>query len=422
MRIIFENLHENQFLLRSVEAIASGRKPWPAKHQNLLDYYLARKGKLYIYINEKGSWFAGGEYKYLNHEFTRIAECYAICKINMIPWKRVVILKEQDIREDDILISYLYSLGDNTNHGLDKIHCYKILDMNHFYARIPQFRFLPLFDCLISEGDIFSGSKLLNHSAYFREKVFDIVINPYSFRERFVRKIPFSQRKNKAVATGTCEVLHGSRYRDLRRIYHVNCLHPVRMSIHRHKEEWSSHIDSRVSLWPDDELVREDSSKRAEYSGFIQDLKKRCTLRYLGQKKYFSFDMADLYNDYKMAVIGEEIVGSPAVGFVEAMACGCAYVGVGNGMYEQYGMESGVHYIGYDGTSEDMLEKISYYQSHEKELEEIAENGYLFAMKNFNGKTVARNFYQKICGLAQVRLSQEREGRTNKQQEMKRQK
>lgn len=408
MRIVFENLHENLFLLRSSEAITSGRKPWPAKHWNLLEYYLAKWEKVYIYINAKGSWFENGEYKFLNNEATRIAECRVICKINKIPWRRVVILKEQDIREDDILITYLYSLGDNTNHGLDRINCYKVLDMNHFYARIPQYRFLPLFDCLVSESDFFSDSKLLKSSSYYTEHPYDSVVMPYAFRRRFIRKVPFEKRKNKAVATGTCRVLHGTRYRELRTAYHVNCLHPMRICIYRHKEEWADYIDSKVSLWPDDELKKEDTSERKTFIKSTKVLEKRYILKYLGQKKYYSFDMVDLYNQYKMAIIGEEIVGSPAVGFVEAMACGCAFVGLENSIYEKYGMESGIHYIGYNGTSEDMLKKISYYQRHEKELEEIAESGYQFALKNFNGETVARNHYSKLCSLAKEHMKEKR--------------
>lgn len=397
MRVIFENLHENAFLLRSAEAIASGRKPWPAKHWNILEYYLTHQEKIYIYINEKGSWFANGEYSFLNNEATRIAECYVICKINKIPWKRIAILKEQDIMEDDILITYLFSLSNITKNDLDKIHCYKVLDMNHFYARIPQYRFLPLFDCLVSESDIFSDSKLLKNSLYYTEHSFDVVVAPYTFRRRYVKKIPFGRRKNKAVATGTYEVLHGVRYRELRSLYHVNCLHPMRMNIYRNKVEWGKYIDCRISLWPDDEIKEgKESTKSQKYSR----KKDKIIPKHLNQKNYYSFNMVDLYNQYKMAIVGEEIVGSPGVGFVEAMACGCAFIGLENGLYEKYGMKSGTHYIGYDGTSEDMLRKISYYQSHEKELEEIAENGYQFAQHNFNGEKVARDYFDKLYNLA----------------------
>lgn len=405
MRIVFENLHENLFLLRSVEAIASGRKPWPAKHQNILHYYLTVNEKIYIYINEKGSWFANGKFHFLNKEWMRILECYVICKINKISWRRVVILKAKDIRKDDILITYLYSLIDNSNHDLDKIQCYKVLDMNHFYARIPQFKFLPLFDCLVSESDIFLQSKLLNNSPYFTECLYDTVVVPYTFRKCFVKRTPFNERKNKAVATGTCTVLRGTRYKDLRRIYHVNSLHPMRMDIYCHKDKWNKYIDCRISLWPNDELEENDLFEKKNILKIVKKIKNKYTLRYLGQKKYYSFNMTDLYNEYKMAIIGEEVVGSPAVGFVEAMACGCAFIGIENGTYEKYGMKAGIHYIGYNGTNEDMLRKISYYQNHERELETLAKCGYIFAINHFNGKTVAKNYFEKICGLAGKRMS-----------------
>jgi len=218
----------------------------------------------------------------------------------------------------------LYLLGNDANYNLGKINCYKVLDMNHFYARIPQYRFLPLFDCLVSESDIFSESKLLSNSLYYTGHSYDTIVMPYTFRKRFARKNPFEKRKNKAVATGTYEVLHDIRYRELRSAYHINCLHPMRRDIYCHKEEWAEYIDSKISRWPDDELKGE--SKHIP--------------KHLTQKKYYSFDMVDLYNQYKMAIIGEEIVGSPAVGFVEAMACGCAVIVPKNGGTDEFGIDN----------------------------------------------------------------------------------
>ena len=71
----------------------------------------------------------------------------------------------------------------------------------------------------------------------------------------------------------------------------------------------------------------------------------------------FSFDMVAKFNEYKMCIVGEEITGVPGIGFVEGMVCGCAYIGLNNGLYEQYGLKEGVHYIGYDGTLPDLTEK-----------------------------------------------------------------
>ena len=116
------------------------------------------------------------------------------------------------------------------------------------------------------------------------------------------------------------------------------------------------------------------------------------------QKKYYSFDMVEKFNDYKMCVVGEEITGLPGIGFVEGMASGCAYIGQTVGYYEDYGMQEGVHYIGYDGTLEDLKSKISYYQQpeHQQELEKIANAGCEFVRSNFNGRAAAESLLNNL--------------------------
>ena len=99
-----------------------------------------------------------------------------------------------------------------------------------------------------------------------------------------------------------------------------------------------------------------------------------------------------------MCIVGEEILGIPGIGFVEGMACGCAYIGQNKGYYEDYGMQEGVHYIGYDGTLEDLKAKIRYYQrpENQEELEQIAKTGYEFVRKNFCGHVVAERLIQSL--------------------------
>lgn len=122
-------------------------------------------------------------------------------------------------------------------------------------------------------------------------------------------------------------------------------------------------------------------------------------MRHTGQqKKYFSFNMVDKFNDFKMCLVGEEILGVPGIGFVEGMCCGCAYIGQKIGYYEDLGMQEGIHYIGYDGTLDDLKAKISYYQQpeHQDELERIADNGYQFAQTHFRGNQVAEQLLNKL--------------------------
>jgi len=61
-------------------------------------------------------------------------------------------------------------------------------------------------------------------------------------------------------------------------------------------------------------------------------------------------------------------------------------------------MKAGIHYIGYNGTPEDLIAKIQYYQKpeHQNELEQIAENGYQFAVNNFKGEIVAKRLIDEL--------------------------
>ena len=125
------------------------------------------------------------------------------------------------------------------------------------------------------------------------------------------------------------------------------------------------------------------------------------------QKKYYSFNMVEKFNDYKMCLVGEEIMGIPGVGFVEGMACGCAYIGQNKGYYEDYGMQEGVHYIGYDGTIENLKAKISYYQmpEHQEELEHIAKTGCEFVRKNFCGSVIAERLMNALIQEKSIRIN-----------------
>lgn len=98
-------------------------------------------------------------------------------------------------------------------------------------------------------------------------------------------------------------------------------------------------------------------------------------------------------------------MGIPGIGFVEAMACGCAYIGQTTGYYEDYGMQEGVHYIGYDGTKEDLAAKIEYWQRPENQnkLMEIANAGYNFVKENFDSTIVASRLLEQLQQVAKNR-------------------
>jgi spore maturation protein CgeB len=106
--------------------------------------------------------------------------------------------------------------------------------------------------------------------------------------------------------------------------------------------------------------------------------------------------MVEKFNEYKMFLCPEEIVGMPGIGFVEGMACGCAYIGLDSDMYKCLGLVPGKHYIPYDGTLDDLRRKCMYYIYHTDEAEKIAKEGCAFVREHFNCEKVAGDFFNEI--------------------------
>ena len=176
-------------------------------------------------------------------------------------------------------------------------------------------------------------------------------------------------------------------------VYGDPCAQPARKQI----KDNASVLEPWVDCFNSDYL---EDDKKVNSSNPVTKIFGRLYAKFFTghQKAYYSFDMVEKFNDYKMCVVGEEIMGIPGVGFVEGMASGCAYIGQTVGYYEDYGMIEGVHYIGYDGSLEDLKKKISYYQrpEHQEELEKIAKTGCEFVRSNFNGPASAEKLLNNL--------------------------
>jgi hypothetical protein len=103
-----------------------------------------------------------------------------------------------------------------------------------------------------------------------------------------------------------------------------------------------------------------------------------------------------------MFAVPEEVCDLPAIGFVEGMACGTAYLGLRNPMYEDIGMVAGVHYIPHDGTVSDLMAKVSYYQQHPDEVALIAMEGCRFVREHLCSQTVYGDFVERLLALSRA--------------------
>lgn len=385
-RVIFVNLHGNEFLVKTINKIIF-KQSVAIKHRYLLNYLLDREDiEVCTFLNDKSmsisythagkfpKWMAKLEHRY-------------IMKKNGIPLDKVTVLTDEaQIRKDDIIVIYNYYA--NQYEFKQRPNCLIAVSHIHFNTSNAEKMRAIDPDVLYNEANFQHGSKIYDEFYSWFKKDFYVI--PFIYADRFVSKKYFKERKDKCFSTGTVTYMH-----NITPYYGDPCAQPTRKQIMTHREELKDYVDCYNSDYLEDTEDKKLKGKTILARFYNAVYSKLFSGR---QKKYYSFDMVEKFNDYKMCLIGEEVMQIPGIGFVEGMACGCAYIGQMVGYYEDYGMQEGVHYIGYDGTIEDLKKKIAYYQmpEHQEELENIAKTGCDFVRKNFCGSVIAEGLVNKL--------------------------
>ena len=369
------------------------RRPAATKHRFILDYLLQREDiEVCNYINEKGfslatrlstGWYARFLKKF-DHQY--------VCKKNKVKKKIKLLLSDSEIKKDDIIISYVHYV--NTFGNLDKVEAFKVVSALHLYGSQEESKILAKVNpnLLYSEFDITKHSAIFNK--FFCWYSNPIIIHPFAYAERFKNIKKFEDRECRAFSPGT--IIY-TQLQEFTSTYGTTCFQVSRKQIFDNKDVLQPYIACYNNEWNEG---HKNIKAKSNLPGFIKVAIGIYNSFHIGQQKsYFSFDMVERYNNFKMFVCGEETTGSPAVGFVEGMACGAAFIGNSTiGCYEDYGMVAGVHYIGYNGDLDDLIEKIKYYQKEENqsELKQIANAGYEFAVNHFTPNAVASCLIDKI--------------------------
>lgn len=398
-RIVFVNLHADWMLLR-VAMVYVFKYSAAIKHGYLLKYLLDNPDKYEVcnYINDRGfSLFTNGSgslMKFFNL-FSGLENRITLKKNNIDVGAIPVLRHPSQIKEDDIVI--LYNVCNEGLRGMNEIKAFKAISMLHFHGRANECRLIKEagVDCLFNEVNLQKTSEIFRR---YYDLDLPWVIHPFVFAERFRNLKPFKERKNKCFSTGTITY---KKHQEFLSVYGDPCDQPARKFVKDNPEFFSKTVDCFSSDY------LEDNPGKTIKSGDLLPVKiykKLYNRTHVGkQKKYFSFDMVEKFNEYKMHLLGEEILGVPGIGFVEGMACGSTFVGIDSPMYRDHGLVPGKHYITYDGTKEGLKSTIEYWQRPENQdrLEEIARTGCNFVRENFRGEKVAESLMSELSSLQQ---------------------
>lgn len=396
-RIIFVNLHADWMLVKNSQVLIF-KFSAAVKHGYLLHFLLCHPEQYEVcsYINERGFSILtkGNKYllKFLN--LFKYTEHRWILRKNHIDSKKITIIKKkEEITADDIVL--LYNVMDENFLGVGDLTAFKALSMLHFHGRSSEDERIKKanIDCFISESNLQKNSEIFRRY-YHIDKPW--IIHPFVFQDRFKPIKPFSERKNKVFSTGTITY---KTHKEFLETYIDPCDQPARKFVKDNPEFFKDTVDCYSSDYLEGSNRKEYKASDNKLVRLYKQIYNRFNTGH--QKKYFSFNMVEKFNEYKMCLLGEEILGVPGIGFVEGMACGCAYIGLDSDMYRDYGLIPGVHYIPYDGTKEGLRSVVEYYQKPEnqEELEKIAKTGCYYVRQNFCGDVVAKKLLDNITEL-----------------------
>lgn len=418
----------NKFVLHNPHALffkenlichLSGKKSFN-KYDYLFDYIYSNNSIIYIYLDKSFLCsFSTGPLKFLKNPKV---DFYAWILLNRLnPFKFKFVSELNKLNKSDIIFSFIYGSFAFSNYEINQfkdnlfleLHnspAFKILHLSHFgyvtKKEIPNIN-ISNFNLFVSENNLSKNSTFFQSLFSFYDK--EVLTLPFVSDKRFFKKDNYDIRVNKVLMTGTNT--HRMKNEDFIQFFGHDILQPMRKYISEHVDELKEYIDPLInnlnSISNNKESILEENYYINQIKYLFGDFYRLFYLFFKfftnstrvnkkNENEYYKIDIVEKYNQYKMFIVPEEVIGLPGIGFVEGMSCGSAYIGIRNPMYEDLGILDGIHYIGYDGTLNDLIAKITYYQRNENELKIIAENGFLFVKNHFNKDKVAKDFFNKI--------------------------
>jgi len=401
LRIVFYRPHESIWFYPPVRHILRNIKQ-PKKYKIFFDFMINSGAEIYLAPTLIRGIGIKGFLRYIKDRLDIILWCF----LNGIDFRRInFAFSASKVKCTDYIFFMHYGAfthesniiadrGLRIANEFSDISAKKIVHMTHYlYNALQGSTNLQALrpDYLVAENNLKKNSPFYNK--YFDKVTGDFITLPYTLAPRFKKKRSFEQRLNKIVTTGS--ITYKIKDIDFIDFFEVDELQPLRRSLFEQAHLYTTEMDCLIS---DLNASREIKSNQniPQHLRFAKKIAESIK-GYNPQKSYYSKNIVDIYNDYVMFAVPEEICDLPAIGFVEGMACGCAFFGLDDPMYRDLGLLPGIHYVFYDGTVTNLMEKVRYYQSHSDELELIANRGCEFVLEHLNPDVVYKEFLKLLA-------------------------
>lgn len=390
LKLVIYRPHDNIWFKNPVRNILK-KQLLPNKYAPFLDYLLDSKHKIYfttkLYVD-------GGLKNFIKAALEPL-ELFLWCILNGVSIRRVkFVFTKTALADKDVLMlmhygTFTHENSETAEQGtklaeyLSSLTIFKLVHMTHYaYNSAIGAKNLKIFkpDLLVAENNLASNSEY--YKKYFSKIPVNFYQLPYVPASRFIANLPFGERINKIVVSGS--ITFRMKDENFKNFFKIDELQPLRRIIYENSHKYPNKIDSLIS----DVTASYAAAQSQVQGGFIVERLRNLLLFKHPQMSYYKQDIVVAYNSHKMFSVPEEVCNLPAIGFVEGMACGCAFFGLDDPMYRDIGMIPGEHYVAYDGSLEGLMEAVSYYQINSEKLENIAENGHSFVIEKLNANKI----------------------------------
>jgi len=390
LRFVIYRPHENIWFRNPVKNILNKQR-LPNKYAPFLDYLLKSDHKIYFTTKL----CIDKDLKSYIKAILEPLQLFIWCFLNGISITRVgFIFTKKNLTDKDVLMLMHYgtfthensdiaTLGQNLAKYISNLEIFKLVHMTHYaYNAEIGAKNLEILkpDLLVAENNLASNSEY--YKKYFSKLTSDFYQLPYIPASRFRSNTPFEDRINKIVFSGS--ITFKMKDACFINFYKTDELQPLRRKIFEVAHKYPNKIYSLIS----DVSASFAATHRNKRGSFI--VKRLMHLLFFKhpQMSYYKQDIVVAYNSYKMFSVPEEICNLPAIGFVEGMACGCAFIGLDDPMYSDIGLIPGEHYVAYDGSLEGLMDAVDYYQINSEKLKNIAENGRKFVIEKLSANKI----------------------------------
>ena len=363
------------------------------KYEYILDNLL-KLGKINVILPITG---ASKRERFRNKIFRFIK--FAIwCKINKLQMSSFDIsYSYAELKEKDTVFVFFHDNFASTptccspkeyEKTLQDAICKFVVHLNHYVYETPRGSSI-LYK--MKNVEFCAESRLEENSAFFR-KMFKwytgyVAVLPFCVGDRFLSK-PVICKNGRGVVTGAITYpIYEKHFMD----FFLNpILQPERKFLYDNK-----------SFFENVDVFSEEYGNFKERSA-LQQIRRRFksfivkSFKCDGQKYYLKLNIVDLYNNYSFVICPDEIIGLPGIGAFEAMACGSVLIHKSSKILNEYGMNSGEHFITYNGSIENLDSVIKYYNKHINEYYLIQKNSISFVNAHFRSKDSFQRFLKLV--------------------------